>query len=708
MQWASLRPLQVAGIHAILTTKQHVILSAPTASGKTEAAFLPILSAIAEDSAGSVRVLYVGPLKALINDQFTRVGDLCTHLDIAVHSWHGDVAANKKSKLIAKPGGVLLITPESIESLFANRPSQLRKVFGGLRYVVIDELHTFLDNDRGFHLQSLLTRLAGKIDNPASLRLIGLSATIGDTRVAKRCLAPDSPDRVTVIEDAGEGKELKMRVHCYVSEPMPEISEGEEEPPDEAFEAMADDLVKHSKGAANLIFANSRATVELLADACRERGRRLGLSDQFMVHHGSLSADIRRDAEATMKAGVNATTFCTPTLELGVDIGSVKMVGQVDAPWSVAALKQRLGRSGRRTGEAQILRMYVREEASPAKGELFDSLYLRLLWALATTELLLTHWVEPPQPSACDLSTLTHQVVSAIGETGGRTAADLHSLLCMAGPFRGIEKGLFSQLLRQLGTREVIEQMPGDDLILGRLGERLYRHYTFYAVFQTPEAYALIHGSERLGTLDVVPEEGQHLLFAARRWLVMNVDAERKEIHVQPARGRRAPKFTGRGGMMHPRIVAMMREILLSHQIPSYLDQTGKGLLEHARRAASESGVTSKHILPLGPKRSCLLTWQGGRTQRTLSAMMKTLDVHPTDRIIGLELPMPADQVTAFVSDLLKRTFNPEHLALTIEDELPRSKFDWLLGPELLAIRNARQYLDVSTALSTLEGIVRG
>lgn len=705
MQWETLRPLQADGIRAILTTRQHVILSAPTAAGKTEAAFLPILSAIAEEPEGSVRAVYVGPLKALINDQFARIGDLCTHLQMPVHSWHGDIAANKKAKLIADQGGILLITPESIESLFVNRPTHMRKVFSGLRFIVIDELHTFLDNERGFHLRSLLTRLLAKTAQPAAVRLIGLSATIGEMTVAQRCLAPDAPDTVLVVKDSAGGKELKLRVHCYVSEPMPELAEGAEEPPDEASESLADDLVRHCQGAANLVFANSRATVELLADACKERGKSQGLSDHFLVHHGSLSADIRRDAEATMKSGTTATTFCTPTLELGIDIGSVKMVGQVDPPWSVASLKQRLGRSGRRTGEPQILRMYVREDAAPANGDLFDALHLRLLCGLATVELMLEGWTEPAELGGCDLSTLTHQVVSVIGETGGRPAAELFQLLCRQGPFRGVDPALFARLLRQLGARQLIEQMPGDDLILGALGEKLYRHFTFYAVFQTPETFTLIHGSERLGTLDVAPEEGQHVLFAAKRWLVMNVDVERKEIHVKPARGRRAPQFSGRGGMLHSRIVAKMREVLLSDQVPTYLDQTGKGLLEQARKTAGEAGIATKAVLALGPKRSCILTWGGTRIHRTISAMMKTFDVHPTERTIGLELPMPAEGVAPFVGKLLGSTFNLEHLALAVQEELPRSKFDWLLGPELLAVRHARQYIDVPNALHVLEQV---
>ncbi len=536
MRWESLRPLQVSGIRAILSTKQHVIVAAPTAAGKTEAAFLPILSPIAEEPIGSVRAMYVGPLKALINDQFKRLGELCTHLEMPVHSWHGDIAGNKKAKLIADPGGVLLITPESIESLFVNRPTHLRKVFSGLRFIVIDELHSFLDNERGVHLRSLLTRLLAKTERPETVRLVGLSATIGDMAIAQRYLAPDAPETVSIVEDLGGGKELKLRVHCYLAEPPDLTPKAPEDSPDESFELLVDDIVKHCKGYANLVFANSRADVELLGDACRVEGHRLKLPDQFLVHHGSLSAEIRRDAEATMKAGAVATTFCTPTLELGVDIGSVRTVGQVDPPWSVASLKQRLGRSGRHAGDPQILRMYVREERVPAEGDLFDRLHLDLVRALATTELLLSGWIEPPHPAACELNILVHQMISTIGESGGRRAGDLYRLLCVAGPFRDVDQALFAKLLRQLASREIIEQMAEGDLILGILGERVYRHFTFYAVFETPEAYTLIHQSEHLGTLDIVPEEGQHVIFAARRWVVLNVDPERKEIHVQPAR----------------------------------------------------------------------------------------------------------------------------------------------------------------------------
>jgi ATP-dependent Lhr-like helicase len=300
---------------------------------------------------------------------------------------------------------------------------------------------------------------------------------------------------------------------------------------------------------------------------------------------------------------------------------------------------------------------------------------------------------------------LTHQVISAIGEIGGGRAADLYQLLCVKGPFRDIELPLFVRLLRQLGTREIIEQMPEGDLILGTVGERLYRHFTFYAVFQTPEPYTLIHGSEKLGTLEIVPEPKQYILFAARRWLVMDVDTERKEIHVEPARGRKRTHFRGRGGMLHDHIVRKMREILLSAEMPIYLDDVGDTLLQQTRKTALEARIATRSTLPLGPNRSCLLTWSGSRIHRTLAAMMITMDVHPIDRVIGMELPMPEVQIPTFVDQLFQNNYNPEHLALAVQDLLPNSKFDWTLGPELVAIRHARQFIDTTAAQRALTNI---
>src|SRR5688500_4522407 len=172
MGWTKLRTLQVESIRHVLRSLDDLLICAATASGKTEAAFLPILSKIADEPVGSVRAIYVGPLKALINDQFERVGELCAYLEVTVYSWHGDVTASKKANQVQSAGGVLLITPESLESLFVNRSQHLSRLFAGLRFVVIDELHSFLDNERGLHLLSLLGSVQGVRGPDAPFRRI--------------------------------------------------------------------------------------------------------------------------------------------------------------------------------------------------------------------------------------------------------------------------------------------------------------------------------------------------------------------------------------------------------------------------------------------------------------------------------------------------------------------------------------------------------
>lgn len=191
-EWESLRSIQVAAADAIFNTDENVLLTASTASGKTEAAFFPILTEFWENPPASVGALYIGPLKALINDQFHRLNDLCDEADIPVWHWHGDVSASHKAKLLKKPSGILQITPESLEALLLHKHLAVPRMFCDLRYVVIDEVHSLLRGDRGGQALCLIERLSRMAGvNP---RRIGLSATIGD------------PERAGAFLSAGTGR----------------------------------------------------------------------------------------------------------------------------------------------------------------------------------------------------------------------------------------------------------------------------------------------------------------------------------------------------------------------------------------------------------------------------------------------------------------------------------------------------------------------
>jgi ATP-dependent helicase Lhr and Lhr-like helicase len=711
MGWPSLRPIQVQAIRTYLQTHRHLLIMAETAGGKTEAAFLPVLSAISAQPTGSVRAMYVGPLKALINDQFGRLEELCTHLDMPVSRWHGDVSASLKAGLIREPRGVLLITPESLESLLINRTAQLQRLFGGLRAIVIDEVHAFLESERGLHLASLLSRL-GRYrsgDQPPP-RMLGLSATVGDVEVARRYLCPDHPETVDVITDDGSHKEILFRLHGYdphavlAGEGSGHGQDGDRSEIDipelRQMRAIATDVVEHCRGHSNLIFANAKGDIELYADLANECCREAGLPESFLVHHGSLSKEVREDTELAMKSGsAPRTTICSSTLEMGIDIGSVRMIGQIGAPWSVASLKQRMGRSGRRDGEPRRLRLYVKCDGDEGGKDPLDALPLDLLQAVAISELMLTGWVEPPRPAQLDLSTLTHQIISSIAESGSAEAADLHGRLCRVGPFRAVAPAMFAGVLRALAAADVIEQGPDRRLLLGLQGEYIRSQRDFYAAFTARTEFTIIAPDRVLGTLpiDSVPKPDEHIVFAARRWRVVDVDPARFELHVVPAKRRQRPKFMGTLGNVHARIRDQMRLMLAEKSMPPYLDSTASAALKTAQDASGLHDLARRRLVPIGDRRTIWLTWTGTTAQQALVALLTDLGLDVTDRAIAIECALsPADLVTRLANaDRLLDA--PLRLAAHVFPKQVR-KFDHLLNDALLDQSIAADRLDTSEA----------
>jgi ATP-dependent Lhr-like helicase len=710
MQWRELRSLQVEAIHAVLDTQQAILVSAATASGKTEAAFLPILSQIAKQPQASVQALYIGPLRALINDQFTRVAELCTHLHIPVHHWHGDVSAKAKHDLIERPAGVLLITPESLESLFVNRSFALHALFGYLEYIVIDELHVFLGTERGRQLESLLLRLGPFCKKPP--RRIGLSATLGKdgatARAVRRMLASEGQEELCHIEDQTQ-KPLGYRVHTYLKEEQKSTGKDDDLITERLIAA---DVARFYSGKTSLIFANKRGSVEEYADLCRPL-----TPNEVSVHHGSLSREIREDAETLLKnkSKVRAvTTFCSSTLELGIDLGDVEAVGQIETPPSVASLKQRLGRSGRGEGQQRIIRVFLEEEAPREDSSLFDRLHLELIQTIAVTELMLEGWVEPPRDDWCDFSTLTQQIISVISQTGGIRADRLYAMLCGDGAFRQIEEALFVRLLRCLGTAEndVIEQTPTGELILGLHGEKLRHSRDFYAVFLTPREYALLHDGRSLGklplTMEVRPEE--HLIFAGRRWQVLSVDRERWQIHVAPARGRKKPRFLSESVPVHMQIRQKMRHVLSSETTYPYLDVTGESLLRQARNEAARVELDRQPILPLSNNESALLLWAGDDINATAALLLRRVGTEIKEDVSAKGIALVTRHNVDYLRKLADQASKLQVETTEWLEDFPvirKRKYDGLFGEGLLKEAFGRDELDVTGAQAVLTQVLR-
>jgi ATP-dependent helicase Lhr and Lhr-like helicase len=705
-QWDELRPLQVEAIEAVLDTDDHLILASATASGKTEAAFLPVLSRLATEPLNSVQALYVSPLKALINDQFRRLEDLCAYAEIPVHRWHGDVSATDKQHLRKSPGGVLLITPESLESQFINHDRHLQRIYAQLQFVVIDELHAFLDNVRGIHLRSLLARL--NIAAGVKPRKIGLSATIGDFASARAFLCKRSPSAVRVLEDRTQRKELRVGVKAYVEAPGagegPDHDDGSLSEPT-GLTAIAADIAHRFGSNSNLIFCNSRRQTELLADKLRafcEDGH--WPRNPFLLHHGSLSRELREEAEQDLKSGNPVTVICTSTLEMGIDLGAVRAIGQVGPTWSVASLVQRLGRSGRHEGEPQILRMYTLDDAVTEQSRLTDRLFPELIRAIALLELHQEHWLEPPEHDHFHFSTCVHQVLSVLRQTGGAQAAHLYDVLIRKGAFHRIEQVQFAALLRELTEKELIEQIPTGELILAPAGERIVESRDFYAAFASRIEYRVEHDGQPIGVLpqDSIPAEGEFLLLGGRRWRVNLIDHSGKRVAVAPAKGWKQPRFAGGIGGLHPAVNQRMKRVLTEETVYPFLNMAAMQRLQEARQNFANAHLHMQDtVVSLGGVE--WFPWRGSHVLRTLELCAKA-DHLKTERN---DLSVRYQNISAaeFVSHLARiasGAFAPEQLVMLVAD-LKRDRFDEYVPEPLLQSAFVAEGLDLPGAKMAAE-----
>ncbi len=683
--WDALRPLQADAIAAVLGGSQHVILSAATAAGKTEAAFLPVLSRICEQRAPSVQALYISPLKALINDQFGRLEQLCEAAEIPVHRWHGDVSATEKQRLRREPAGVLLITPESLESQFVNHDRYLQQMYAGLEFVVIDELHAFLDSVRGIHLQSLLSRLEQKAGVQA--RRLGLSATLGDFAPACAFLHQAAPDEVLVLKDEARGRDLLVSVKSFLKQ---EEKEGEG-PPDSETEGMggvAENIALCFRREANLIFCNRRQDTEVLADRLRSIAQRDGWehANPFLVHHGSLSSEHRHDVEQKLKAGEPVTALCTGTLEMGIDIGAVKTTGQVGAPWTVASLVQRIGRSGRKEGQPQILRLYTLDEKLHAKSGLEDRLFPELIRAIATVELHLEKWLEPPPPPRAHYSTLVHQILSVLRQTGGLSAALVFERLCMRGPFCIVTAPDFAALLRGLRDKELIEQMPTGEIILAPAGERIVESRDFYAAFTGSVDYSIEHHGTKIGVLPLlsVPPVGEHLLLAGRRWVVEDINHDARRAEIAAARGWKRPWFAGQRGDIHERVMQRMRDVLRGDGGFSYLDKAATERLTQAREVFKLAGLHISDITPCGDG-TLWFPWQGSAKFRARLLHARACGVMAEWDSLSIEYPkMSRAELNAHARNLAEPKAADAIRSVLLPDDVWLDRFDEYVPMHLL------------------------
>ncbi|WP_300433954.1 DEAD/DEAH box helicase [Christiangramia sp.] len=642
--WEALRPIQAASISKILSTDHNYILASRTASGKTEAAFLPILSKTNFNEKG-VQVLYISPLIALINDQVRRVEDLCKNLEIDVTKWHGEANRTLKKNLIKNPNGIVLITPESIEAMFVNAPYNITNLFGNLKFVIIDEIHSFLGVDRGLQLMSLLFRIQRKANK--KFRIIGLSATIGDENyIHAKKLTGDVENTKVLLDRTKKPTIAKFKFYESESKELP-------------LELLKDLYIETKENKA-LVFPNSRARTEEVAVKLHKISDRINGHKNYFSHHSSVDKEIRESVEFFAKNN-QRDNFCisaTSTLELGIDIGTVDKIIQIDSTYSVASLVQRIGRSGRKEGEKSVVCIYATEKWS-------------LLQSLACWNLYKKDFLEPINTAIKPYDLLLHQLLSIVKQYSGIQTKDLIHELSENPVFEHISTEDIETLLHYSIEEDFLERIR-TELILGLAGEKIVNSRDFYSVFSTDPDFKVIHSGRKVGQIPFSPQiqVNENLLLAAKIWKIKDIDHKAGIIEVIPAKDGKAPSFFGGTGGIHEEVRKEMLRILKSKDDYKELNQECKNILNELRFEfknfdirnfeADRPLITKEHQI-------ILYTFSGTKINRSVSFLLAVsgYDVILNDNNSSIEIR--TDSFAKAISDIKK---NYEALDSHLEEKL--------------------------------------
>lgn len=626
-RWTELRDIQIAACETIFDTDDNLLLSSGTASGKTEAAFLPVLTELYNNPSASVGVLYISPLKALINDQFKRLEYLLQQSNLPVYKWHGDASAAEKNRLLKHPEGILQITPESLESLLIRKRGACGTLFRDLRFVIIDEVHYFMRDVRGVQVLCLLERLQRLTGNIP--RRIGLSATLGDVQAAVDWLNAGTPRQCRAPKGDGGRQKIRLLVQRFEKTGDMEATAEEREngaapPLDPGDAAHYEYLYRMTLDKKTILFTNSREETEFTIAHLRQLALKNKTPDVYRVHHGNISAVLREQTEDEMKASEEKiVTGATVTLELGIDIGSLDQVVQVGTPATVSSFAQRLGRCGRRGQIPQILFTFV-DDVHATASDTLGPINWSFLRTIAIVELYTKQrWLEPLEPERYPYSLLYHQTMSYLLSAGEVSVKRLFGEVLSLSPFRYIQREEYLLLLRHLLDIGHLQKMEDGGLIIGPAGEKIVNDYHFLAVFQVPEYYLVKDENRAIGTVDKIYPPETRFALAGRTWETVEVNQKAKVIFVKLVPGISTVDwnvdFTAD---LHTVLVRKMREILLVGDDYPYLSDSCKERLSEIRALARNSGILHELVTQLSEIKYAVFPWIGTRQLFTLHFLL--------------------------------------------------------------------------------------
>ena len=655
--WSQLRPLQLAAVEPVRSGADCLIV-APTAGGKTEAAVFPLLSAMVEQEWHGLSVLYVTPLRALLNNLHPRLEGYGHWLGRTVGLWHGDVPDGARRRLLADRPDILLTTPESLEAMVVSRRVDHRSLFAGVRAVVVDELHAFAGDDRGWHLLAVLERIQRLADRP--IQRIGLSATVGNPG-----------EMLTWLQGSGASAGRHARV--VMDEPVEDSS---------ALPAVTLDYVgsvanaalvisRMHRGEKRLVFCEARAQAEDLAFELRA----LGVTT--FVSHSSLSADERRQSERAFAEARDCAIVATSTLELGIDIGDLDRVIQIDAPRTVASFLQRLGRTGRRPGSVRNT-LVLATEPEP----FLRAAGLLLLWRRGFVEPV----VPPPSPRH-----IAAQQLLALALQEGHFGASTWQAWWAALPV--MADG--AAVLEYLRAQDFLTEDSGL-LFIGQRAEKEFGRRYFMDLLSSFTAdleLRVIAGRREIGSVSPLalsghqPDKEKLLLLAGHAWRVEAVDWDRHEVLVseQPDKGK--VRWPSRPIPESFELVRAEREVLLGSD-PD-VELSARAVLRLAMLREDLAGTVSSDgpVLLQGESGAVLWTWAGLRANETLLAALGPVgEVSADNTAVRLPLGVGVAAIRAANVDTVLPIVSPE--------AVEGLKFSAALSLEMATATLAERFVD--------------
>lgn len=683
--WPALRPVQELTIEAVLAGQNCVVL-APTAGGKTEAAFFPILDLIHREKLEPVCALYVSPIRALLNNQEPRLEQLTGLVGTTAFKWHGDVGQADRQRFLADPAHVLMTTPESLEVMLISPRIDTARLFRGLRFVVIDEVHNFAAGDRGAHLMAVLERLARYTS--FDVQRIGLSATVGDPQVIGQWMQGSSRRPIVVIDPPREPTTRLIRVDFY-----------------DDNEDLARQVAPLAQGRKTLFFVEGRRFAEGVKQALAE------VTALSYVHHSSVGRELREEAEQSFTYGKGSQCIvCTSTMELGIDVGDLDAVLQLDAPATVSSLMQRLGRTGRRPGSQAEMSFFCNDE-------------MALLRAVALVNLARRGWIESVNPTRYAVHVLAHQILAQALQFYGVARDRVLDVAQQASPFSEIGKEDVEHLLTHMVVTGILSTTEGL-FVLGTEGEKRYGRRNFldlYSVFETPDEVKVVTSDRRvIGTLhtwfvqQVGEAEGFIFVLAGRAWLVRHLDLEQGEMVVVPAPKGSIPKWGGGGPLLGREIAEEMRAVLLADDSYPFLTERARARLEGMRQQWRD--LLASDALPLRQegREWVLHTFAGDRINLLLAralALVLECQASGDSLVVNLKasagMPLDEKRIWEALKTIRQPAFFSADRLMPMVQAMPRgrfSKFQPLLPPDLEARFLSDRLFDVEGLRTFLTG----